>query len=183
MLSIAVLSALHQQLVRQWTVTGMTRKSKCSLSDYKPCRNLCGLWLYPLVQVCKNEKDDDSATRRKEMELAEEEDFGNNLVQRVWMIYRGPGFLPVVWFCSSLTLSPPLPSVRSSGDTQEELRKRDNLLMGEEGRGWARSRIIRLKEILVIYKSFKTLCSLCFNSTVGGQFSAVQYHEARWRVH
>jgi hypothetical protein len=33
------------------------------------------------VQVCKNEKDDDSATRRKEMELAEEEDFGNNLVQ------------------------------------------------------------------------------------------------------
>ncbi len=33
------------------------------------------------MQVCKNEKDDDSATRRKEMELAEEEDFGNNLVQ------------------------------------------------------------------------------------------------------
>jgi hypothetical protein len=48
---------------------------------YKPCRNLFGLRLYSLVQVCKNEKDDDSATRRKEMELAEEEDFGNNLVQ------------------------------------------------------------------------------------------------------
>jgi hypothetical protein len=51
---------------------------------YKPCRNLFGLRLYLLVQVCKNEKDDDSATRRKEMELAEEEDFGNNLVQNLY---------------------------------------------------------------------------------------------------
>jgi hypothetical protein len=34
------------------------------------------------LQICKNEKDDDSSTRRKEMELAEEEDFGNSLVSQ-----------------------------------------------------------------------------------------------------
>ncbi len=37
------------------------------------------------------------------------------------------------------------------------LRKRDNLLKGEGGRGWARSRIIRPQESLVLYKSFNTL--------------------------
>ncbi len=36
------------------------------------------------------------------------------------------------------------------------LRKRDNLLTVERGRGRARSRIIRPKESLVLYKSFNT---------------------------
>jgi hypothetical protein len=47
---------------------------------------LCVLfYLLALVfsQICKNEKDDDSSTRRKEMELAEEEDFGNSLVSKL----------------------------------------------------------------------------------------------------
>jgi hypothetical protein len=36
------------------------------------------------------------------------------------MIYRGPGFLAVAWFGSSLTPSPLLSSVGSSDDTQED---------------------------------------------------------------
>jgi hypothetical protein len=138
---------------------------------YKPCRNLFGLWLYSLVQVCKNEKDDDSATRRKEMELAEEEDFGNNLVQNsipesIEWFKKGPGFLAVVWFGSSLTLSP-LSSVSKIKQRHTgKLRKRDNFLTGEEGMGWTRSRIIRPQDSLVIYKLFNTLCSLWLNSKI-----------------
>ncbi len=42
-------------------------------------------------------------------------------VREYWMIYRGPGFLAVVWFGSSPTSSPPpFPSVCSNGDTDWE---------------------------------------------------------------
>ncbi len=37
-----------------------------------------------------------------------------------WMIFRGPGFFAVEWFGSSSSLSLLLPSVSSTGDTQEE---------------------------------------------------------------
>ncbi len=37
-----------------------------------------------------------------------------------WMVFRGPGFLAVKWLSSSPTPFPPLPSVRSTGDTQED---------------------------------------------------------------
>ncbi len=50
-----------------------------------------------------------------------------------WLTYRGPGFLAVIWFGSSPTPSPPLPSVSSTGDTQEDWEKIDNLLPGEGG--------------------------------------------------
>ncbi len=56
-----------------------------------------------------------------------------------WMIYSGPAILDVVWFGSSPTPTPPLPSVSSTGDKQEDYRKRVNLI-------W-----------LVLYKSFSTL--------------------------
>ncbi len=38
-----------------------------------------------------------------------------------WMIYRGPGFLAVLWFGSSPTPSlPPIPSVSLTGETLED---------------------------------------------------------------
>jgi hypothetical protein len=43
------------------------------------------------------------------------------------------------------SLLPPLPTVSSTGDT---LRKKDNLLTGERGRGWGRSQIIRPQKAL-----------------------------------
>jgi hypothetical protein len=51
---------------------------------------------------------------------------------------------------------PPLPTVISSGNTQERPRNRDSLLAGEGGGG--RSPAKRRRESRVIYKSFNTLC-------------------------
>ncbi len=68
---------------------------------------------------------------------------------RVLNDYRGPGFLAAVWFGSSPP--PPLlshPSVSSTGDTQEDWKKRP--LADGWGRRWGRSRIIRPWEILGI---------------------------------
>ncbi len=54
-----------------------------------------------------------------------------------WMIYRGPGFLAIVWFGSSST--PHLQSVSSTGDTQEYWERETTCLRekggGEGGRG------------------------------------------------
>ncbi len=66
-------------------------------------------------------------------------------LREYWMIYRGSGFLGVVWFSSP----PPLPSVSSTGDTNE-----DNLFTGEGG---GRNEIGRRRESLVLYKSFNTI--------------------------
>ncbi|XP_023335014.1 potassium voltage-gated channel protein Shab [Eurytemora carolleeae] len=44
-----------------------------------PC---CALKYYQQLEIGQNEKDDDNNTRKKEIELAEEEDFGNSLVGR-----------------------------------------------------------------------------------------------------
>ncbi len=64
-----------------------------------------------------------------------------------WIIYRGPGFLAVLWFGSSPTPYSPSLSVSSTGDTRED--KRDNLLTGEGGRGgWARGKSNDRKEAL-----------------------------------
>ncbi len=78
-----------------------------------------------------------------------------------WMIYRGPGFLAVVWFGSSPTPLPHPPSSLSKLNRQHtgRLRKKDKLLTGEGGRGWARSWIFRPQESLFIYKSFGNLWS------------------------
>ena len=41
----------------------------------EPC---CALKYYPQIDVCQSEKDGDIATKQKELELAEEEDFGQS---------------------------------------------------------------------------------------------------------
>jgi hypothetical protein len=72
------------------------------------------------------------------------------LGREYWFNYRVPGFLAIVWFCSSSTPPPrapsPLPSVGPTGDTQENWER--------EGE---RSQIIRRRVCLVLYKSFNTL--------------------------
>jgi len=65
------------------------------------------------------------------------------LQQRVLMIYRGSGFLGVVWFGSS----PPLPAVS----------KRDTLVTEEGIRGWGRSQITHWRESLALYETFNAL--------------------------
>ncbi len=64
------------------------------------------------------------------------------------MIYIGPGFLAVVWFGSSPT---------SSLVNKLHRRHRKTICLREKGKGWARSRIIRPQESLVLYKPLKTL--------------------------
>ncbi len=56
-------------------------------------------------------------------------------------------------------LPPPLPSVWSISDTQEQ-REEGQLADGRwGGRGWGRSQIIQPQESIVLYKSFNTLCT------------------------
>ncbi len=75
---------------------------------------------------------------------------------------EGQAFLAVVWFGSSPTL-PPLLS-KLDRRHAEWMRKKDNLLTGEGGRWWARSRIIRSQDSLALYKSFQN------SLTLGEQF-------------
>ncbi len=86
-----------------------------------------------------------------------------------WMIYRGTGFL------ATYNLAPPhpfpAPSPISKLDRRHtgKVRKRENMLTGEDRGGWGRSQIIRWRESLVLYKLFKTLwCGrfFCVKSTV-----------------
>ncbi len=52
---------------------------------------------------------------------------------------------------------PPLASVNSTGDTQEDWEKRETTFWWEGRRKrWGRSQIIRRRESLVLYKSFNT---------------------------
>jgi hypothetical protein len=73
-----------------------------------------------------------------------------------WMIYRGPGFLAVVWFGIS-----PTPSHTTSPVSKLSLFlslpvcRRSSLLTEKGGRG--RSQIMGRRESLVLYKSFNTL--------------------------
>ncbi len=71
-----------------------------------------------------------------------------------WMIYRGPGFLAVVWFGSCPIPFPSLPSVSSTKKTEKKKRQ---LADERVGRGWGRSQIIRRRESLVLNKSFNAL--------------------------
>jgi hypothetical protein len=78
------------------------------------------------------------------------------------MICRGKGFLVVLIFGSSPTLSlPHLPSVSLTGDTKEDW-ERETAWWREKVNGQEmgyRSRIIQLQESLILYKSLNTLCS------------------------
>ncbi len=67
------------------------------------------------------------------------------------MIYRGPGFPPVVWFGSSPSLVSKLSLFLSL-----LVCRRSSLLTGDVA-GGRRSQIIRRCEGLVLYKSFNTL--------------------------
>jgi hypothetical protein len=66
-----------------------------------------------------------------------------------WMIFRRPGFLEVVWFGSSPAL-PPLPSWKRDRQHTGKLRMMNNFLTGDEGKGWARRRIIWPQESLLL---------------------------------
>eukprot|EP00090_Calanus_glacialis_P034773 TRINITY_DN5878_c0_g1_i2.p1 TRINITY_DN5878_c0_g1~~TRINITY_DN5878_c0_g1_i2.p1 ORF type:complete len:413 (+),score=103.17 TRINITY_DN5878_c0_g1_i2:287-1525(+) len=44
--------------------------------DEESMEACCALKYYPKIEICQSEKEGDIATKRKEMELAEEEDFG-----------------------------------------------------------------------------------------------------------
>jgi hypothetical protein len=67
------------------------------------------------------------------------------------MIYRGPGFLAVVWFGSSPT---PSPVSKFLSLSHLPVCRQSSFLTGEESwRGWARSQIIILPgESLALYK-------------------------------
>ncbi len=41
-----------------------------------------------------------------------------------WIIYRGPGFIAIVWFGSSPNPFPPLPSQSFTADTQKAEKER-----------------------------------------------------------
>ncbi len=61
---------------------------------------------------------------------------GASDTREYWRIYRGPGFLAVALFWLLPTLSPPsLPSVRSTGDTQEDLERETTCWRGRKGKG------------------------------------------------
>ncbi len=76
-----------------------------------------------------------------------------------WMIYRGPGFLAVVWFGSS-SLLPPFPAFCLQVVSLSQpfwVSPVSSLLTGGGGRGWSRSEITRRRESLVFYKAFITI--------------------------
>ncbi len=66
--------------------------------------------------------------------------------EKYWMIYRGRGFLVVVWLCSS---------------THKKTEKERQIADGR-GRGGG-SQITQRWESLVLYKSFKTALFECIN--------------------
>ncbi len=72
------------------------------------------------------------------------------------MIYRGAGFLAVVWFGSSPAPSPPLLSASRLSLSQSPFVSPVELA-DVRGGGWGRSQTIRRQESLVLYKSFNTL--------------------------
>ena len=60
----------------------------------------------------------------------------------------------IIWLLAHPHPLPPLPSVSSTGDTQEDWERQKTWWQGWRWRGWARSRIIWPQESLVLYKSF-----------------------------
>jgi hypothetical protein len=79
------------------------------------------------------------------------------LARDCWVIYRGPGFFGgrMIWLLAHPLLS--CSKFHFHRQHPEWLRKKDNLLTGGGGRGWAKSRIIGPQDSLALYKSFKIL--------------------------
>ncbi len=125
MLSIVVLSALHQQIVCQWTVTGMTRKSKCSLSDYISHVEIYLVCDFILWCRCVRMKRTTilplgerrwSWQRRRTLATT----WYRTLYQRVLNDLKKAQAFSLSYDLAPRSPSPPsLPLVRSSSDTQE----------------------------------------------------------------
>jgi hypothetical protein len=83
--------------------------------------------------------------------LADRELYG----REYWMIYRGPGFLGVVWFGSSPTPYLPFQLAEGRPGTKKEDWERETTCWREMERS---RRIIRQRESMALCKSFNTLC-------------------------
>jgi hypothetical protein len=78
-----------------------------------------------------------------------------------WMIYRGTGFLAVIWLCSTPHQLPPSLSRQQVVSLFLSLPvcRRSSLYWWEREKGCAQSLVIRPQGSLVLYKSFNTLWS------------------------
>ncbi len=94
------------------------------------------------------------------------------------MIFRGPGFLAVIWFCSSAP--PPPPSVISTGGTQEGWETETTCWWEK---GVVEGRII-LQESLVFYKLSYFLWNIpCWKHMSGVKLITLRYMCARYIAH
>ncbi len=86
------------------------------------------------------------------------EDWEGVYPERIEWFIKGQA-LSVVCFGSSPTPSPPLslPLASLTGDTQKVWERETTCWGKSRTRGWARSRIIRPQESLILNKSFNTL--------------------------
>ncbi len=76
-----------------------------------------------------------------------------------WVIEEAR-FRVVAQFVSTPTPSPSSPLSKSYRRHTGRLRKRDKLLTGKGGKGWAWSRILQTQGSRALYKSFKTLWAI-----------------------
>jgi hypothetical protein len=83
-----------------------------------------------------------------------------------WMMYRGTGFLAVVWFGSSPIPSPLLPSASCLSFSIFLCVAVRAYWREREGGWWGRSQIIKPWQSLVLYKSFNTLWGGDLQTTV-----------------
>jgi hypothetical protein len=77
--------------------------------------------------------------------------------QTYFGIYKGPCFLAVLWFGSSPTRHPPLPSLPSVSTTNRKIEKERQLSDKGQG-GMGKSQNVRRQESLVLYNSLNILC-------------------------
>ncbi len=92
---------------------------------------------------------------------------GTRYTREYWTIYRGPGFLAFVWFGSTPNpLLPPLPSVSSTGDTQEDW-EREATCWRQRREGVAVEPNHTTARSLALYKSFNPLCATGIKSCSG----------------
>jgi hypothetical protein len=75
---------------------------------------------------------------------------------KYWMVFRGLGFLEVVWFLAQPLHTTTVPSANCLSFSVF-LCSRSSLLTEERGSEWARSQIIRPRKSLALYKLLNTL--------------------------
>ena len=62
---------------------------------------------YPQIDVCQSEKDGDIASKKKELELAAEEDFGNTRVRILFLFVMLQFYFSPVWSVAFLGVEHP----------------------------------------------------------------------------